>query len=176
MLDRIYRLPWRSSFPRSGSCNTPRGFLYLSAGVAVIGKIGGHVRLLPPRKRNKRRKHEAASPWRAIYTVQPDNQMGPLSRGGRIQSRMAPGMYQACLNGRDTSESRWPAAWDHRKQLQPQPDAPGPSRIRGAPDQSTDAPWMHRSWPRPALVRDRRRSLQHRPSQQTLRAFHDTQR
>ena len=38
MLDRIYRLPWRRRFPRSGSCcvsNTPRGFLYLSA--------GGHV-------------------------------------------------------------------------------------------------------------------------------------
>ncbi len=46
MLDRIYRLPFRSSFPRSGSCcvsNTPRVFLYLSA-------IGGHVRLLPFKK------------------------------------------------------------------------------------------------------------------------------
>ena len=37
--------------------NTPRGFLYLFAGVAVIGKIGGHVRLLPLRKR-KRKKNE----------------------------------------------------------------------------------------------------------------------
>ena len=31
-----------------------------------------------------------------------------------------------------------------------------PSRIRGAPDPSTDAPWMHRSQARPAPVRDRR--------------------
>jgi hypothetical protein len=53
-------------------------------------------------------------------------------------------------------ESRWAAAWDHRQQIQPQPDEPGPSRIRGAPDPSTDAPWMHRSQPRPAPVRDRR--------------------
>ena len=53
-------------------------------------------------------------------------------------------------------ESRWAAAWDHRQQLQPQPGASGPSRIRGAPDPSTDAPWMHRSQPRPAPVRDRR--------------------
>ena len=45
------RLPWTSSFPRSGLCcvfNTPRGFLYLSAGIAVIG---GHVRLFPPQKK-----------------------------------------------------------------------------------------------------------------------------
>ena len=27
-----------------------------------------------------------------------DNLKGPPSRGGRIQSRMAPGMFQACLN------------------------------------------------------------------------------
>ena len=53
-------------------------------------------------------------------------------------------------------ESRWAAAWDYRQQLQPQPDAPGPSRIRGAPDPSTDAPWMHPYQPRPAPVRDRR--------------------
>ena len=52
----VYCLPWRSSFPRSGSCcvsKSPRGFLYLSAGVAVIGKIGGHVRLLPQKKRRR---------------------------------------------------------------------------------------------------------------------------
>ena len=54
---------------------------------------------------------EAASPWQAICTVQHDNLMGPPSRGGRIQSRMAPGMYHPCLNGRDTSKPRarrWP--------------------------------------------------------------------
>ena len=48
---------WRSSFPRSGSyiSNIPRGFLYLSAGVFLIGKIGGHVRLLPlPKKKRKK--------------------------------------------------------------------------------------------------------------------------
>ena len=35
MMYRTCRLPWRNSFPRSGSCcvsNNPRGFLYLSAG------------------------------------------------------------------------------------------------------------------------------------------------
>ena len=34
MMYRTRRLPWRNSFPRSGSCcvsNNPRGFLYLSA-------------------------------------------------------------------------------------------------------------------------------------------------
>ncbi len=30
----------------------------------------------------------------------------PPSRGGRIQSRMAPGMYHPCMNGRDTSRPR----------------------------------------------------------------------
>ena len=51
-----YRLPWRSSFPQSGSCcvsNNPRGFLYLSADSAAIGKIGRHVRLLLLPKREK---------------------------------------------------------------------------------------------------------------------------
>ena len=40
---------------------------------------------------------EAASPWQATYTVQHDNLKGPPSRGGRTQSRMAPGMQHACL-------------------------------------------------------------------------------
>ena len=31
---------------------------------------------------------------------------GTPSRGGRIQSRMAPGMYHPCLSGRDTSKPR----------------------------------------------------------------------
>ena len=69
-------------------------------------------------------------------------------------------------------ESRWAAAWDHRQQLQPQPDAPGPSRIRGAPDPSTDASWMRPSQPRPSPVEtDAHRShfLQHQPSRQSLR-------
>ena len=36
---------------------------------------------------------EAVSPWQATGTVHHDNLMGPPSQGGRIQSRMAPGMY-----------------------------------------------------------------------------------
>ena len=66
-LSSLSHLPWRSSFPQSGSCcvsKTPRGFLHLSAGVAVIGKIGGHVRLLPQQKKKKKRKHRPA-PTRA---------------------------------------------------------------------------------------------------------------
>ena len=54
---------------------------------------------------------EAVSPWQATSTVHHDNLMGPPSRGGRIQSRMAPGMYHPCLSGRDTSKPRarrWP--------------------------------------------------------------------
>ncbi len=54
---------------------------------------------------------EAVSPWQATCTVHHDNLMGPPSRGGRIQSRMAPGMYHPCLSGRDTSKPRarrWP--------------------------------------------------------------------
>ena len=31
--------------------NDPRGFLYLSAGIAVIGQIGQHVRFLPQKKK-----------------------------------------------------------------------------------------------------------------------------
>ena len=71
-----HRLPWISSFPRSGSrCvfNNPRGFSYLF----IIGKIGRHVRFLPAHN---------------------DNLKSPLSRGARIQIRMAP--------GRDTSKRR----------------------------------------------------------------------
>ena len=57
MMSRTYRLPWRSSFPRSGSCcvsNNPRGFLYLSAGIAVIGKICRHVRFPHSKKRDRK--------------------------------------------------------------------------------------------------------------------------
>ena len=55
----VGRLPWRSSYPRSGSrcvSNTPRGFLHLSAGLAVIGKVGGHVRLLSQLKKKEKEK------------------------------------------------------------------------------------------------------------------------
>ena len=54
---------------------------------------------------------EAVSQWQATGTVHHDNLMGPPSRGGRIRSRMAPGMYHPCLSGRDTSKPRarrWP--------------------------------------------------------------------
>ena len=71
-------------------------------------------------------------------------------------SSMRPAIWPAEYGGEHSGirrlESRWAAAWDHRQQLQPQPDAPGPSRIRGAPDPSTDAPWAHGSQPRPAPV------------------------
>ena len=48
---------------------------------------------------------EAASPWQAICTVQHDNLMGPPSRGGRIQFRMASGMYHPCLSVQAQSTS-----------------------------------------------------------------------
>ena len=54
---------------------------------------------------------EAVPPWQATCMVHHDNLMGPPSRGGRIQSRMAPGMYHPCLSGRDTAKPRarrWP--------------------------------------------------------------------
>ena len=54
MLYHVYRLPWRSSLPRSGS-RCSRGVLYLSAGIAVIGKINRHVRYLPLEKEIKYR-------------------------------------------------------------------------------------------------------------------------
>ena len=41
-----------------------------------------------------------------IYGPTRHNLMGPPSRWGIIQSRMAPGMHHACLNGRDTSKPR----------------------------------------------------------------------
>ena len=54
---------------------------------------------------------EAVSPWQATGMVHHDNLMGPPSRGDRIQSRIAPGMYHPCLSERDTSKPRarrWP--------------------------------------------------------------------
>ena len=76
---------------------------------------------------------EAVPPWQATCTVHHDNLMGPPSRGGRIQSRMAPGMYHPCLSGRDTSKPRarrWPltGGWLPREPtyapiLQPSSDA-----------------------------------------------------
>ena len=44
--------------------------------------------------------------WQGMHTVQYDVIKGPPSRGCRIQSRMAPGMHHACLNGKDTSKPR----------------------------------------------------------------------
>ena len=41
-------------------------------------------------------------PQQAVCTVEHDNLKSPPSRGGRIQSRMAPGMYHPSLSGRDT--------------------------------------------------------------------------
>ena len=51
MLDRICRLPKAS--PGVGRAVYPRGFLYLSAGIAVIGR---HVRLPPQKKKKKKKK------------------------------------------------------------------------------------------------------------------------
>ena len=76
---------------------------------------------------------EAVPPWQATCMVHHDNLMGPPSRGGRIQSRMAPGMYHPCLSGRDTSKPRarrWPLTGGrlpreptHAPILQPSSDA-----------------------------------------------------
>ena len=54
-------------------------------------------------------------------------------------------------------EARWAARQAAQGQLaQPdQPEQPGPSRVRGAPDPSADAPWMHPSRPWPPPLRDR---------------------
>ena len=78
-------------------------------------------------------------------------------------SAMRPAIWPAQYGDEHTGirslEARWERRWELRQQLQPplhQPDVPGPTRARGAPDPSTDAPWMHRSRPRPAPARDRR--------------------
>ena len=54
-------------------------------------------------------------------------------------------------------EARWATRQTAQGQLaQPdQPEQPGLSRVRGAPDPSKDAPWMHPSRPRPPPLRDR---------------------
>ena len=65
-------------------------------------------------------------------------------------SAMRPAIWPAHYGDEHTGirrlEARWEHRWQLRQQPQPilhQPDVPGPSRIRGAPDPSTDAPCMH---------------------------------
>ena len=65
----------------------------------------------------------------------------------------------AAANGDEHSgirrlEARW-AARQAAQGLHAQPEQPGPSRIRGAPDPSSDAAWMHPSRSRPPPLRDR---------------------
>ena len=57
-------------------------------------------------------------------------------------------------------EQRW--ALRHATQQQPLPQQPTASRIRGAPDPSTDASWMHPSRSRSCPVRDRSAVSRHR--------------
>ena len=51
-------------------------------------------------------------------------------------------------------EVRW-AARQAAQGQHAQPEQPGPSRVRGAPDPSSDAAWMHPSRSRPPPLRDR---------------------
>ena len=51
-------------------------------------------------------------------------------------------------------EARW-AARQAAQGQRAQPEQPGPSRVRGAPDPSSDAAWMHASRSRPPPLRDR---------------------
>ena len=51
-------------------------------------------------------------------------------------------------------EARW-AARQAAQDQHAQPEQPGPSRVRGAPDPSSDAAWMHPSRSRPPPLRDR---------------------
>ena len=81
-----------------------------------------------------------------------------------------PAEYDDEHSGIRRLESRWAAAWSYRQQLQPQPDAPGPSRIRGAPDPSTDG-CILLSLVQLQSETDAHRShfLQHQPSRHSLR-------
>ena len=91
MMYHTCRLPWRNSFPRSGSCcvsNNPRGFLYLSAGIAVIGKIGRHVRFLPLKK--KKKKKELPQPSPAVLHRQPGPPDAALLQGLPFPSHLHP--------------------------------------------------------------------------------------
>ena len=59
MMYRTRRLPWRNSFPRSGSCcvsNNPRGFLYLSAGYCCHWQDWPTCKVSPSKKKKKRKK------------------------------------------------------------------------------------------------------------------------
>ena len=92
---------------------------------------------------------EAASPWQAICTVQHDNLMGPPSRGGRIQSRMAPGMYHPCLNGRDTSKPRarrWPLTSSYSMEA-PSPGQAGASK-QSQHQRQRQSTWLRQPQPR----------------------------
>ena len=55
--------------------------------------------------------------------------------------------HMAMSTAASSGSRRWAARQAAQGQLaQPdQPEQPGPSRVRGAPDPSTDAPWMHPS-------------------------------
>ena len=58
MMYRTCRLPWRNSFPRSGSCcvsNNPRGFLYLSAGYCCHWQDWPTCKVSSPKKKKKKK-------------------------------------------------------------------------------------------------------------------------
>ena len=111
MLDRICRLPWRSSFPRSGSCcvsKSPRGFLYLSAGCCCDWQHWWTCKgfFLPPPQKN-------------VLWLQTDcmvTVLGPVVEADRI-----PFLFLFFSHAYlPLMGSVWPAAWAHKVRLCPQ--------------------------------------------------------
>ena len=73
-------------------------------------------------------------------------------------SSIRPTIWASAYGDEHSGIRRLEARWAARQAAQgqhAQPGQPGPSRVRGAPDPSSDAAWMHPSRSRPPPLRDR---------------------
>ena len=73
-------------------------------------------------------------------------------------SPIRPTIWASAYGDEHSGIRRLEARWAARQAAQgqhAQPEQPGPSRVRGAPDPSSDAAWMHPSRSRPPPLRDR---------------------
>ena len=85
MMYRTCRLPWRNSFPRSGSCcvsNNPRGFLYLSAGYCCHWQDWPTCKVSSSKNKKKKKKKRSREP---DYLEPEDRELQPLEHDWELQ-------------------------------------------------------------------------------------------